>query len=180
MDVPSFMPILRWEARKLSYDNSFTAEDLVQEGVIAVMTALESYDPERGGMRGYIRICARNRMISYLRRNGREYPAGDESVFERLRSDEFEDCCPDGIIERREAVFALFSSLSPFERDVLSAYLTCGGVTDAAVTLGCGRKKIDNALQRIRVKAREIKQDQNLGAPPQTPQGASPLPPPLL
>ncbi|MDR0654061.1 MAG: sigma-70 family RNA polymerase sigma factor [Synergistaceae bacterium] len=159
MDVPSFMPILKWEARKLSYDNSFTAEDLVQEGVIAVMRALESYDPERGSVRGYIRICARNRMISYLRRNGREYPAGDESVFERLRPDGFGEYPdgPDGIIERRETVFALFSSLSPFERDVLGAYLTCGGVSGVALTLGCGRKKVDNALQRIRVKARDMK-----------------------
>ena len=161
MDVPSFMPILEWEAHKLSYNNSFTAEDLVQEGVIAVMRALESYDPERGGVRGYIRICARNRMISYLRRNGREYPAEDESVFERLHSDGFEVCCPDGpdeIIERKEAVFALFSSLSPFERDVLGAYLACGGVSDVALALGCGRKKVDNAMQRIRVKARDIKE----------------------
>ncbi|MDR1650225.1 MAG: sigma-70 family RNA polymerase sigma factor [Synergistaceae bacterium] len=161
MDVPSFMPILKWEARKLSYDNSFTAEDLVQEGVIAVMRALESYDPERGGVRGYIRVCARNRMISYLRRNGREYPAGDEFIFERLRS-ELDDCppdAPDEIIERRETVFAFFSSLSPFERDVLGAYLKCGGVSGTALTLGCERKKVDNALQRIRVKAR----DQNLG-----------------
>jgi RNA polymerase sporulation-specific sigma factor len=159
MDVPSFMPILEWEARKLSYNNSFTAEDLVQEGVIAAMRALESYDPERGGVRGYIRICARNRMISYLRRNGREYPAGDREEFERLRPDGSEDCRhdgPDEIIERREAVFALFSSLSPFERDVLGAYLKGGGVSGAALTLGCGRKKVDNALQRIRVKARDM------------------------
>jgi RNA polymerase sporulation-specific sigma factor len=160
MDMPSFMPILKWEAHKLSYNNSFTAEDLVQEGVIAAMRALESYDPERGGVRGYIRTCVRNRMISYLRRNGREYPVGDEFIFERLRSDGFEDWCPDGldgIIERREAIFALFSSLSPFERDVLGAYLTCGGVSDAALALGCERKKVDNALQRIRVKARDLK-----------------------
>jgi RNA polymerase sporulation-specific sigma factor len=162
MDMPSFMPILKWEAHKLSYDNSFTAEDLVQEGVIAVMRALESYDPERGGVSGYIRICARNRMISYLRRNGREYPAGDESVFERLRPDGFEEYSPDGpdgIIERREAVFALFSSLSPFEREVLGVYLTCGRVSGVAVELGCGRKKVDNALQRIRVKARDMQDE---------------------
>jgi RNA polymerase sporulation-specific sigma factor len=159
MDVPSFMPILKWEARKLSYNNSFTAEDLVQEGVIAAMRALESYDPERGSVRGYIRTCARNRMISYLRRNGREYPAGDELIFERLGPDGFEDSCPDGpegVIERREAVFALFSSLSQFERDVLGAYLTCGRVSGAALALGCERKKVDNALQRIRVKARDM------------------------
>jgi RNA polymerase sporulation-specific sigma factor len=157
MDVPSFMPILKWEARKLSYNNSFTAEDLVQEGVVAAMRALESYDPARGSMCGYIRICARNRMISYLRRNGREYPVEDETLFERLRPDGFEDCRPDEIIERREAVFALFSSLSPFERDVLGTYLTCGGVSGVALELGCERKKVDNALQRIRVKARDIK-----------------------
>jgi RNA polymerase sporulation-specific sigma factor len=157
MDVPSFMPILKWEAHKLSYNNSFTAEDLVQEGAIAAIRALESYDPERGSVGGYIRICARNRMISYLRRNGREYPAGDESIFERFNPDGFEDWCPDGVIERKEAVFALFSSLSPFERDVLGAYLTCGGVSGVALALGCERKKVDNALQRIRVKARDIK-----------------------
>jgi RNA polymerase sigma factor (sigma-70 family) len=158
--VPSLMPILEWEARRLSYNNSFTKEDLVQEGVIAVMGAIESYDPERGGVSGYLRICARNRMISYLRRNGREYPAEDELLCERLFSDGTEARYPDDadeMIERRDEALTLFSCLSPFETEVLVAYLKNGELAGTADMLRCEKKKVDNALQRIRVKARGIK-----------------------
>jgi RNA polymerase sporulation-specific sigma factor len=156
--VGSFMPILAREAGKLAYGNSFTADDLLQEGVLAAMAALESFDPARGNLQGYVRICARNRMISYLRRNGHELPMDEEALDERLSSGAgFHGA--DGPWDAegmREAMPALFERLSPFEVDVLNAYLKSGSVSGAAAMVGCQRKKADNAMQRVRQKARAM------------------------
>jgi RNA polymerase sigma factor (sigma-70 family) len=153
------MPILAGEARKLAAGNSFTVDDLIQEGALAVISAMETYDPGRGNLRGYIRACARNRMISYLRRNGREAPVEDEALGERIRmetADGSEAAGPLGAMERREAMIALIGELSPFEVGTLNAYLRSGSVSGAAEILGCDRKRADNALQRIRRKARNM------------------------
>jgi RNA polymerase sporulation-specific sigma factor len=151
------MPIILLEARKLSYGNRFALDDLVQEGVMALIGAMSSYDPDRGSEEGYVRVCARNRMISYLRRNGHELPMEDSALGVRVDSDagsyskERQE-----LLEIREALEVLLESLSPFESEVLSAYLSGGGVSRAADTLKCERKKVDNALQRIRNKARAL------------------------
>ena len=156
--ITSFLPILEQEARKLSYRNSYTADDLVQEGVLALMSALGSYNPGRGSLYGYIRTCARNRMISYLRRNGHESPMEDEALTERLSLDCRSESTgePHNAIYLREALHSLQDQLSGFETEVLDAYLKSGSVSGTTDALGCGRKKVDNALQRIRQKAREM------------------------
>ena len=155
--MSSVMPILTSEARKLAAGNSFTADDLIQEGALAVISAMESYDPGRGDLRGYIRACARNRMISYLRRNGREAPVEDEALGERIRLETGGEAAgPQSMMERREALLALVGSLSPFELEALNAYLRSGSLSGATEILRCDRKKVDNALQRIRRKARNM------------------------
>jgi len=57
-------------------------------------------------------------------------------------------------LEIREALSRLVEDLSDFERLVLDAYLKGGSVAQTVKILGCGRKRVDNALQRIRNKAR--------------------------
>ncbi|MDR1965738.1 MAG: sigma-70 family RNA polymerase sigma factor [Synergistaceae bacterium] len=153
------MPIVAQEARKLAYGNRFTADDLAQEGIVAAISALESYDPERGSVNGYIRACARNRMISYLRRNGRETPVDDSVIDAGIKGG---GCAGPALereeaIDRREALCALIARLSPFEAGVLDAYLRGGGISGAARITKCERKKVDNALQRIRNKARGLR-----------------------
>jgi RNA polymerase sporulation-specific sigma factor len=154
--VTSFMPLVAHEAGKLAFGNRFTADDLVQEGILAAIFALESYDPGRGSVNGYVRACARNRMISYLRRNGHEYPMDDETLDVHLSVEDSGIHARDNqeIVEERETLYALLGKLSPFEAKTLDAYLKGGGISGAAEIMGCGRKKVDNALQRIRSKAR--------------------------
>ncbi|MDR1944239.1 MAG: sigma-70 family RNA polymerase sigma factor [Synergistaceae bacterium] len=155
-EIESFIPVVMSEARRLS-DDLFTREDLVQEGIIAALRALGTYDPDRGSIEGYVRTCARNRMISYLRRSWQELLL-DEEAFDAQTSELDASAAADGghqeRIEIGEALTGLLNSLSSLEKSVLHAYLREGSVTDAAFFLKCERKKVDNALQRIRNKAR--------------------------
>lgn len=130
-------------------------DDLVQEGLIAAISALRSYNPERGSLQGYVRVCARNKMVSYMRRNRHELPMDEESLIDSLDSDNTTNL--EGqreTVEIYEALSSLVVNLSNFERKVLAAYLTTGGASEAARILLIDRKKVDNALQRIRNKAR--------------------------
>jgi RNA polymerase sporulation-specific sigma factor len=155
------MPILAREAHKLAYGNNFTADDLVQEGVLAAISALESYDPKRGNIDGYVRVCARNRMISYLRRNGHERPMDDEALGECMRRLDGGkiSAAHEEMTEKRDELRALMTRLSAFEESVLCAYIKGGGISGAVKILKCGRKKVDNALQRIRGKARSCNEE---------------------
>jgi RNA polymerase sigma factor (sigma-70 family) len=154
-EIESFLPVVMSEAKKLSGGDMFTKEDLAQEGFIAALHALDTYDPKRGNIEGYVRVCARNRMISYLRRSWQEFLmdsellSGRESVGRAAESDGSQ-----GRVEIDEALSSLLKSLSGFEQIVLHAYLRAGGISRAAALLKCDRKRVDNALQRIRNKAR--------------------------
>ena len=159
-EISLYFPVVSREARRLCAGDRFIGEDLVQEGLIAALKALDSYDPRRGSAVAYVRACARNKMISYLRQNGRVAlaPLPEDLDF----ADSIDPADPLGAqesdpaeaLEAKEELSALIECLSPFEQRVLGAYLREGGVTEAAIRLGCSRKKVDNAMQRIRSKAR--------------------------
>ncbi len=158
LEIANYLPLIAKEARRLSRSDPFTRDDLTQEGFMAAWCALSSYDPKRGTLSGYIRTCSRNRMISYLRRNRREAPVDEELLntgIDRMDLSSY-PCGQQERIERREAIDSLFDRLSDFEQLVLGAYLREGSLSRVAVALGCDRKRVDNALQRIRVKARRI------------------------
>ena len=159
-DISLYFPVVSREARRLCAGDRFTGEDLVQEGLIAALKALGTYDPQRGSAVAYVRTCARNKMISYLRQNGRM--AADPLPEDLDLADSIDPADslsarepdPAEALEAKEALSGLIECLSPFEQRVLGAYLREGGVTEAAVSLDCSRKKVDNAMQRIRSKAR--------------------------
>lgn len=151
-EVEKYLPVVMSEARKLSGRDLFTREDLVQEGIMAALRAMDSYDPARGSLEGYVRACARNRMISYLRRSWHESVVCDDVL--DTRDAGFEE--PHERIETNEALSKLIEELSAFEKNVLYAYLSEGSLSGAALLVGCERKKADNALQRIRNKARAM------------------------
>ena len=100
-------------------------------------------------------------MISYLRHNGHEYPMDDEALDECMRRSDggtvsFSQA---EMTEDWDALRALKTRLSAFEESVLRAYIEGGGISGAVGILKCGRKKVDNALQRIRGKARSYNGD---------------------
>lgn len=151
--IAGILPIVTRQARLLSKDDRFTREDLVQEGVIAALRALDTFDPERGSLASYIGACARNRMISYLRRGMQESPMDAEKLDARAGVVSEADGAQERL-EIREDLSLLTEGLSDFERTVLDAYLKGGSLAGAVKILRCDRKRADNALQRIRNKAR--------------------------
>ena len=133
------------------------AEDLVQEGLVALLAAVRTYkEGEKASFSTYAYACARNRVISAWRRldvgTVQTEPMSDEN--EPLAPTDTTD--PALLLLRREGWDALRnqlrSLLTPVEYEVLMLYLGSYSYREIADRLCIGTKAVDNALQRLRRK----------------------------
>ena len=141
------------------------SEDLIQEGMLGLLSAIRHYDPAKDvKFKTYAEFCIRRRLISAIKSATRfkhnplndyvplESPELDENntqgmsflrdpeefVIARERVDEITDC--------------LYGSLSRFESKVLGLYLEGMSYEEMAVHVNKTPKSVDNAVQRIRKK----------------------------
>ena len=150
-------------AAQQAKNNSLSAEDLVQEGMLGFLSALRTYSAGKGtSFRTYAGTCIGNRIISAVRlhNNTGNYsltsavPITDEAEFSAGEQD------PQNIMIERER-FEDFrrliegNLLSEFEKNVLECRLAGLSYSETAKKLGTGTKAVDNALARIRKKIRE-------------------------
>ena len=145
------------------------SEDLIQEGMLGLLTAIRSFNPEKAAsFRTYAEICIRSKLVTAVRAAQRDkhLPLNHSISFETPLFDgtsEFlfssEESPEDVVIGReefQERLDALKGQLSGFEAEILSYYL--GGLSCAEIASRMNRsyKSVDNAVQRIRRKmARE-------------------------
>ena len=135
-------------------------EDLVQEGMIGLLDAIRSYDPDRGSsFEGYAVLCIRRRMISAIRSASAQKNA---PLNESLPMEESLPAASDpetAFIQReniRGFMEALQASLTAAERQVLSLYLDGCSYREISQRIGKTPKSVDNTVQRIRRKAARL------------------------
>ena len=145
------------------------SEDLLQEGMIGLLSAMREYDPAGGAsFQTYAELCVRRRLISAARSASRQKhaPLNDGVSLDELLSEEGQrvssffpgrlDRSPEDTLlkkERERDVSSFFSQyLSAFENEILKFYLE--GRSYSEISACCGRsvKSVDNAVQRIRRK----------------------------
>lgn len=136
-------------------------DDLKQEASLAILTAVDRFDPERGHFVPLVRVVIRRQLIGYLRRQrpGPRLVGGDKAMHlaELVQSHQggpFEQVAEQD--EYDHLAGQLWSRLSPYEGHVLSLFLL--GVDHAAIarTWGTTPKSVGGALTRIRRKAAAI------------------------
>ena len=147
------------------------SEDLLQEGMIGLLSAIREYDPDGGSsFRSFAELCIRRRVISAARSASRQKhaPLNDGLSLEQLQSGESQQVFEIVLVPSAEELvldrtsiddFIAANSrfLSEFEADILMDYLSGSSYTEMAQRAGRSEKSIDNAIQRIRKKlARHI------------------------
>ena len=151
-------------------------EDLTQEGMFGLISAIRQYDPENGAsFRTYAEHCIRMRIISAVKSASRlkHFPLNDGLSLEQLSEEtslpygaisESTQPSPEDLVLARESKEELYSAftkyLSKLEKQVLYLYLDGLSYQDIAQRLGKESKAVDNAVQRIR---RKLARDHNLG-----------------
>lgn len=142
-------------------------EDLIQEGMLGLLSAIRTYAPDReASFKTYAERCIRNRLLSAVESDNRQknVPLNQGVSLEALKreDDSFQALndlvsrCPEDIILEREHFSEIrgkyMKTLSKYELDVLEQYLNGLSYREIAAVLGKSEKSVDNAVQRIRKK----------------------------
>lgn len=145
--------------------NGGDSEDLLQEGMIAVFNAINTYNG-KSSFKSYAYTCVKNRVITLIKQSNRyknqplnNYISlsgvidGDADKTEIIVDSGFS---PEEIVINTEAENELkgiiASTLSDLEHKILFYYLKGYSYREISEFLSKKEKSIDNALQRIRRK----------------------------
>lgn len=144
------------------YANSNTdSDDLSQEGLMGLLNAISSYDPEKGvKFSTFAEICIQNRMKTLLT-SGSKAAAPVDNIDELTEIHSVSvDETPESIYLYKEYFSELFSGiysvLSPVEHKAFNLCIRGLSYRDAAAKLGITEKSVDNAMQRARKKIRAL------------------------
>ena len=149
------------------------SEDLTQEGMVGLITAVREYDAgKEASFRTFAEICIRSRLYSVIRASARDkqQPLNqslslDDSHFDSnpltSGTNNLAQRKPEDFLIDREHTAALLSGvrkqLSEFEAKILGFYLDGLSCREIAKAVNRPPKSVDNAVQRIRRKvARQL------------------------
>ena len=146
------------------------SEDLIQEGMLGLLTAIREFKPDRGAQfRTFAELCIRRRIISAVRTaaGGRHSPLNNYVSLEPSLFLANQDFAPFGtaypshrdpedVIIRQENLSALQKALEDrltgLEAQVLDRFLDGASYAEIAEEVHRSTKSVDNAVQRIRKK----------------------------
>lgn len=149
------------------------SEDLIQEGMVGLLTAIREFRPERNGsFRAFAQTCIRTRLLSAIKAATRdkhkplnnyvsfETPSFDGNAdFAALITPQSTHSDPEELMISREDYLErtgrLKDQLSGFEAEILGLYLTGLSYTEIAALVERPPKSVDNAVQRIRRKVEQ-------------------------
>ena len=159
--IADFLPFIRSKAAAAAGQSELEAEDLAQEGLIGLLSAVRSFAPDGGAsISTWCCTCIVNSIRSALRRTRRIGAVPSQAI---MPIDDAEFLASDDDPERR--IIAMDEAagvrdwvrghLSAREQQVLWLYIAGGSYAFIADKLSLrDGKAVDNAMQRIRKKMR--------------------------
>ena len=147
--------LIRLKASKLKKNTDMDSDDLFQEGVLGLMSAVRSFVPEKGKFRSFAEVCIANRMKNALAGSG-GLTAAEDYDFEQL-SDNAALTEENIILKEQGAELnaKLLELLSRRELSVLSLYLEGYSYKQIAERLSVSVKSVDNSLARSKQKLKK-------------------------
>jgi len=145
------------------------SEDLMQEGMLGLLSAIRSYDPQKKvQFSTYAEFCIRRRLYSAIRSatSNKHSPLNNYISLESPLFDENETNGSYFLRDPEDFVIAserfaevserFYGALSRFETRVLRLYLEGMSYDEMAAHLDKPNKSVDNAVQRIRRKLAQM------------------------
>ena len=151
------------------------SEDLIQEGMLGLLSAIREYDSDKGAsFKTYAEVCIRNRIQSAIRSAARKKhaPLNDGIPLDEVLSDDsqslgtqlYQRSPEEQVLAReteKEFIHAYSRNLSQMEAQILSLYLEGLSYREIAAMIGRDTKAVDNAVQRIRRKRAQLPSGEN-------------------
>lgn len=156
-----YLRLIRFYAGRYAVNGD--VDDLVQEGLIALLGAIPQFDPEmQKRFSSFAQVCIVNRMRSFVRRELKAAEPAQELLQQLEAQGEFVDPdTPESIFLEKEsfrsARMQVMAILSDREWEVLQWTMSGATYAETAQRLGTSVKAIDNAMQRIRKKMRAVR-----------------------
>ena len=166
--INKYSYIVRYEIRFL-YIVGAEVEDLMQEGMIGLFSAIRSYDlGSKAKFSTFATTCIRNRVNTFIKTNNREKHIPLNTYISIYSGEDEEDEVPiyeqlidespgpeEEVIESerfREMYADLDKRLSHVEGTVAKLYISGRSRAEIAEAIGKDEKSVNNALTRIRNK----------------------------
>nr|WP_319488372.1 sigma-70 family RNA polymerase sigma factor [uncultured Caproiciproducens sp.] len=142
------------------------ADDLCQEGLLGLLSAARTYDSDgKAGFKTYAGVCINNRIIMAYRTaaSRKNLPLNNfVSLSDSGAQMDMTDCTSDPEIllmdseSYKTMQLRMKELLSKLEQQVLMLYLGGCSYHDIAEKLNVTSKVVDNALQRVRLKLKQL------------------------
>ncbi|MEN3015646.1 MAG: sigma-70 family RNA polymerase sigma factor [bacterium] len=157
-------------------------EDIIQEAYIGFLKAIEDFDKNKGSFFNFVNICVQRQITTAIKSSNRnkskvlrnpislessifDEDSGEKSLYDYIMPSKIiqgsyqeisiEDAIID-FIEKNQIKETLLSRLTPKEKEILK--LRSQGLTyqEIANKMNISSKSVDNALQRIRKKIKNL------------------------
>lgn len=135
-------------------------EDLVQEGMIGLLSAIRQYHNQSGAFPAFAAACIKNRLVSAVRTASakKHAPLNDSVPIDRCEG--FHFISPEDLLIDKELyaeyLIQLNQHLSAMEKRILDAYLDGLSCSEIAEMIHKPIKSVSNAVQRIKQKAADL------------------------
>ena len=164
--MEKYKGLVRQKARAMFLIGGDT-DDLIQEGMIGLFKAVRDFQPGREAtFATFARMCIDRQIYSAIQNSNRQKHLPLNSYVSLNQEDESSPIWelsvenPEEIIIDQETTRDLQQKISDYlshmENKLLDLYLKGEGYVEIGRILGKSPKSIDNALQRIRAKIREV------------------------
>ena len=133
------------------------SEDLIQEGMVGLYSAINGYSFGGASFAGYAYVCIRNAVLSAVKKsNGDKYSALNNFVPIVEIGGEVSPKSPEDEVilseNRREFLQKISKNLSSLEFKVTVMYVDGMSVTEISTALEKSQKSVSNALARAKLK----------------------------
>lgn len=140
--------------------SGFDTEDFIQEGILAIFSAVKTYNPTKASFKTFVTLCINRAMSSALVRVSGAAKHIPDSLITPIDDVQLTDASsPESILIEKESFddleHTIKKDLSDFEYQVLCEFLSGKSYAEIADSLGVASKSVDNALRRIRSKIKK-------------------------
>ena len=160
MLLDAYMPIIRQETARMRHVAA-DEDDLAQEAALGLLSAAKAYRPDGGAtFATFARVCIRRRIINVVRSLPYEEIPHQYPMDVCDRDDEAVVISPDQVVQEKDDKDALLKTLkdvlSSLEYRVLMLHIASYSYKEIAQILHLQPKAVDNAVQRIRRKLKNV------------------------
>lgn len=159
--VSNFKPLIRSLANRF-YLVGGDKDDLLQEGMVGLIYAINSYDETKGAFPSFVQLCVLRQILDAVKSDGAEKQKPLSNFVNLDVTKNFSDGSNplESLLQKEYAekvAKVIAEKLSPLEREVVVMFSEGYSYEDIMAKLNKSYKAVDGALQRARRKLTEYK-----------------------